>query len=999
MAEITAFRTGDRCLVRDRPWRVRASRSLAGHAAALELEALDAEIPGSLSVVVSLEQVVSLPNEDVVFESARLEAFAPWVAAHRVLMETTVQETGVLSGARFGRVTLEAYQLAPALRVLAKPRPRLLIADDVGLGKTIEAGLALLELMARGRASRVLVVVPAGLLLQWQEEMKERFGLEFVVIESAAGLARVQGELPAGTNPWDSLPRVLTSVDFLKKETVRHRALRKRWDVVIVDEAHALAESGTPANPYRTQRTRLGLALREASRGLLFLTATPHNGYVHSFRSLIDLVEPAASSLHGASERIERRVQRAMIRRLKAGILRRRPDGTVEQVFPVRDVQGIGIPAATPDAEVLRKVSSYCSKTARTARDEEDADLVTFAMQIVKKRSLSSRRALEQTLAHRLEALRTAEAEPAPDQAEVRDLQADLPLDEAAAERTAERIVRATVPRDERRRRGESRALTAIRRLLRALPGSDPKIEALLAELRGVFTSDPTEKVIVFTEYRDTLDAIQTALEAAPDLANRSVVLRGGLTPRQRARVQQTFERPETRVLLATDAASEGLNLQRACHRVIHFELPWNPNRLEQRNGRVDRYGQREIPVIRYLYFPASAEEDVLHQLVTKIERMQQDQVSTPDILGVLTGAEDLSRGLVELDPEDRGLEAAKASLVRVFEDRTTDFVRTVKPLVAATAAAEERALADLVQTAETVLADDDRLEGVVRELLGAAGFQPQADGIVRIEVPLRYRGPGVAPAYPRATFRRSVAARHRADEVEFVTPLHPLVQALATEARRRLLQVYPDDRGLPARRLAARRVPVGEAPSVVFIFLAVIQGGGGLLEESLLAVRVATDGSVLGVRDDALQFLDGVAGEVDAVALDRLFGISFAAMVSSARNAAIQLLAERAGDIGEQRRRQAALLREDLETDLVDRLTEIDEEERRARGLVDERSGQGRLFAETDPQRVGFQARRAAATAHAEARREEIAEFEQVSVADEPRPLGALLLVPEDVA
>lgn len=266
----------------------------------------------------------------------------------------------------------------------------------------------------------------------------------------------------------------------------------------------------------------------------------------------------------------------------------------------------------------------------------------------------------------------------------------------------------------------------------------------------------------------------------------------------------------------------------------------------------------------------------------------------------------------------------------------------------------------------------------------------------MRIDVPLRYRGPSVAPAYPRATFRRSVAARHRADEVEFITPLHPLVQTLAADARRRLLQVYPDDRGLPARRLAVRRVPVGEAPSAVFTFFGVIQGGGGLLEESLIAVRVMLDGSVIAVRDDAWRFLDGAAGEVEPVTLDRLFGTAFAAMASSARDTAIHLLTERANHLADHRRRQAALLREDLETDLSDRLAEIDEEEQRARGLVEERSGQGRLFAEIDPQRVGFQARRAAAMSYAEARREEIAEFEMVRVADEPRPLGALLLVPE---
>lgn len=175
-----------------------------------------------------------------------LDSFASWAGAHRILGATLVRETGLLTGARFGRVALEAYQFAPTLRLLAKPRPSLLIADDVGLGKTIEAGLAMLELMARGRAARVLIVTPPGLLDQWQEELEERFGLRFVVIENGAALGRAQGDLPAGVSPWDALPRVLNSMDSIKKETVRGRALRKRWDLIIVDEAHALSESGTP---------------------------------------------------------------------------------------------------------------------------------------------------------------------------------------------------------------------------------------------------------------------------------------------------------------------------------------------------------------------------------------------------------------------------------------------------------------------------------------------------------------------------------------------------------------------------------------------------------------------------------------------------------------------------------------------------------------------------------------------------------------------------------
>ncbi len=424
---------------------------------------------------------------------------------------------------RFGRVALEAYRLAPALRLLAKPRASLLIADDVGLGKTIEAGLAMLELMARGRAERILIVTPPGLLDQWREELREKFGLEFTAIDNAAGLSRVRTELPAGTNPWDALPRVITSLDYLKKETVRHRALRRSWDLFIVDEAQALAESGTPENPYRTQRTRLGVALREAARGLLLLTATPDNGYSHSLRSLIELVEPTLATLAGSPEDVRRRIETARIRRMKAQTKRRLPDGREEDVFPQRTVRGVPVSALTEqEKELLRKVASYCARTAKGAAGTDEAELVGFAMQIVKKRALSSRAALAKTLEHRLEALRKEEArEEPPDRAELRDLQADLPLGEAAAERTARRILRSAIPREERRRKSEIGALNAIRKILSRLPASDPKLEALLAELRAVFQEDPAEKVIVFTEYRDTLDAIRARLDAEADLAGR----------------------------------------------------------------------------------------------------------------------------------------------------------------------------------------------------------------------------------------------------------------------------------------------------------------------------------------------------------------------------------------------------------------------------------------------------------------------------------------------
>ncbi len=457
----TTLNPGDRVLLRDRPWRVRSIVTGANDHRILEVEALDGDVPRMLSVVTPPEVPRPLPTLDVEFDRSGLESLNAWSNAHRILGATLIRETGLLTGARFGRVALEAYQLAPALRLLAKPRPSLLVADDVGLGKTVEAGLALLELLARGRADRTLVVTPPGLMDQWHDELLEKFGLDFTILDNAAGVARVQTSLPAGVNPWDALPRVITSLDFIKKETVRHRALRKRWDLVIVDEAHALAESGTPDNPYRTQRTRLGLELRKASRGLILLTATPHNGYSHSFRSLLELVEPVGATFNGSREDVQRRIDGARIRRMKAQIKRRLPAGNQESVFPVREVRGIpvaGLSAA--EGELMRKVASYCSRTARQAEDTEAAELVGFAMQIVKKRALSSRAALEKTIEHRLSALKKEEEqEEPPDRAELRDFQADLPLGEAAAERTARRILKSAIPPDERRRNPECRRL------------------------------------------------------------------------------------------------------------------------------------------------------------------------------------------------------------------------------------------------------------------------------------------------------------------------------------------------------------------------------------------------------------------------------------------------------------------------------------------------------------------------------------------------------------
>lgn len=997
------IRYGDRVLVRDRPWVVREVNAPYATQAILELRALDNENPAGLTIIAPPEDVIPLPNQAVEFDLRLLDSFSAWSSAHRLIGATLVREPGILSGVRFGRIALEAYQLAPTLRLLAKSRPSLLIADDVGLGKTIEAGLALLELMARGRASRVLIVTPPGLMDQWKDELLDKFGLDFVIIDNAGGLAAVQTDLPAGVSPWDALPRVITSLDFIKKETVRSRALRKRWDLIIVDEAHALSESGTPENPYRTQRTRLGTELRKSCRGLLLLTATPHNGYAHSYRSLIELVEPTLATFFGSSQDLERRLEAARIRRMKSQIVRRFPDGHEEPVFPQRHVSGIPVAAPTEaDKDLLKKVAAYCSKTARQASETEDAELVGFAMQIIKKRALSSRAALKKTLEYRLESLRKEEArEEPPSRADIRELQADLPLTEAAAERTARRILRSALPPDERRRKAEVGALSAIRRFMGKLPPADPKIEALVAELKAVFSDHPGEKAIIFTEYRDTLEAIRCRVDEEPDLAGRYVLFHGDLSRKQRLAREAAFEKPETRILLATDAASEGLNLQRSCRRIIHFELPWNPNRLEQRNGRVDRYGQEREPIICYLFYPDSPEDDVLNRLIEKIKEMSRKRISTPDILGVLSGGGGLEGRLVELDPESPDIERRKDDLVRLFEDRTADFIRNARPLLTLSpgGAEEDERIRRLLDTAEPLLPDDTEFEDIVLNALGsaAATTDPARDHVYRIDVPPEFRGEKVLPVYRAATFRRSAAVRYRTDEVEYITPLHPLARALSAAARRRLIQVFSSGGTISPRRLAARTAAASDPPSVLFTFHGSISDEDGPVEERILAVRLTADGTVLGDPVDNLKILaeSGPPLEIDSAAIEKTFASCFDNLRDLAATEASRLLKSRAAEFRRTREQQASAWLDELEADAADRLREIEEEEKHSRGLIEE-TGQQRLFStDGDAGRRSFSARKAAVELHKEQRKREIEAYLRIHDPEPPLSMGALFLIP----
>ncbi|HEX6288037.1 MAG TPA: DISARM system SNF2-like helicase DrmD [Herpetosiphonaceae bacterium] len=515
-------------------------------------------------------------------------------------------------------IAIEDYQLDPVARAIQMPRANLLIADDVGLGKTIEAGLAVQELLLRHRARSVLIVCPAALQLQWRDQLRDKFGLEFRIVDTALmrDLRRQRG---LHVNPWTHFPRLITSIDFLKRErpmrlfrevlpTADAPAYPRRFDVLIVDEAHNVAPSGR--GKYATDSLRT-LAIRRLAPHFehrLFLSATPHNGYPESFTALLELLDNQRFARGVAPDRAQ--LQAVMVRRLKSE-LPPRWDGTPR--FPERRLHTIEVAYTEAEHAIHRALQRYSALRQTRAADQTEQVATEFVLKLLKKRLFSSPEAFARTLAQHVQSLETArrrtkpQARPALGILRQQIAQVEEAFDDDAAADTASADALESATRLFRPPTGEERALLdEMRQWAEVARGHpDSKLAALLDWLHarvkpGGQWSD--ERVIIFTEYRDTQRWLQTLLTAA-GLGDheRLLILHGGVSSEERERIKAAFQAaPDVsavRILLATDAASEGIDLQNHCSQLIHCEIPWNPNRLEQRNGRIDRHGQRATAV------------------------------------------------------------------------------------------------------------------------------------------------------------------------------------------------------------------------------------------------------------------------------------------------------------------------------------------------------------------------------------------------------------------
>ncbi|GAA1966276.1 hypothetical protein GCM10009838_25010 [Catenulispora subtropica] len=814
-----------RVRLRDRRWEIEAVHG-AGRDTFLELRrADDRPGPRRISVIARLEPTLELePATQLRFGTGNPVRLAE---LHNALALTMAHGRGDLLAAEHGRIEVETYQLVPVLAGLRQPRTRLLVADDVGLGKTIEAGLILLELARRGRADRVLIACPAGLQDQWVEEMRFRFNLEFTKVDSRKWLD-LRRSYPTTVSPWTAVPLAVSSIDYLKTNLAAIQAA-PTFDVVIIDEAQHVARAfAGEGRTNSTDRSRLARTLADHSRELILLSATPHNGYKESFASLVQLLSPHLAADDG---RVDPDVLKSyIVRRLKDDVARGKPPQPISRR---NSPQPIPVQTTAREKEIHRRLRGHSKRVLAALKDTDSYHVEAFALEVLRKRALSSPYALLQSLRRRAGSLGVETTDHAGKRRldAQRQYRADQVLPEQDLESTEE-LALSGVPAAKAANfdlDGERRLVATLLELVEAVtPGDDSKLTELRGWLRGFRAGRRGDRVIIFTEYRDTLEYLQENLGVAPILR-----IDGNVPLAQRHAVLAEFARTPGAVLLATDAAGEGLNLQDACHVVVHYELPWNPNRLEQRNGRVDRYGQKEIVEISYLYLTDTRDEEILQRLREKIAEITKQLGSSSDILGI-AGRSDVIDALLEDLPEEE-LEArlqAAAEQVRQYLDDTGALAILRSKPDEKQAEAEADASRD---AAGWLLPDFDEFRDLVTSVLRQDGghVTGSADVVTITAGPVLSQYPGV-PAEPfPATFLRSVALDPDNRGVAFLTPVHPLVRAVLQRVRTRLYDPRATD------RVAVKAIVEGPE-GWLFTTIGRLQADDGrLLEEPLIPVFV----------------------------------------------------------------------------------------------------------------------------------------------------------------
>jgi len=784
--------------------------------------------------------------------------------------------------------------------ILKLPRIRFLIADDPGAGKTIMAGLIIKELKLRGVVKRILIVVPGHLKDQWRRELKEKFQEPITVID--------RGLLDAhyAENPWRRESQIITSIDFAKREEILPSLGSVEWDLVIVDEAHKMAAYRYGDKLSKTARYKLGEVLSSTTDHLLFLTATPHKGDPENYRLFQDLLVPGFFATQRLiDESLKSKENPLFIRRMKEDL----KDFEGKPIFTNRYPKTIKFRLGELEKKLYNELSKYVISQYNIALQSDKRRNIAFALLILQRRMASSTYALLRSLERREERLEDLLKEP--------ELIKEMPfidieeVDDYEEEKRWEQEKKWETLSIAENREELEKEISTLKDLIEKAKGIlKEECEVKLSESKKAIEEgfekirkmQGNEKILIFSESRDTMEYLVERIKSWGYSVN---FIHGGMRLEDRVNAEKVFQH-EKQVMVATEAAGEGINLQ-FCHLMINYDIPWNPNRLEQRMGRVHRYGQQKDVYVFNLVAEDTREGQVLVKILDKLEEIRNaigsDKVF--DVIGDTFYGKNLYQLILQAVANARSMdEIIKELDIRVDED----YINKVKEALGeslATRHIDYTRIKEMAEKAKEYRLIPEYVEEFFKRAHHRAGgkFRVRKDGFIAIDsvpyeirkiaevVDFKNRYGSILKSYPKATFDKDVALKN--PDAEFVSFGHPIFEALLEWVSRSYFTRL--------QRGAIFKDPSGRYNGVVWFFAGEVKDGKGQVAGKRL-MAIYDDGKELDEVNPAILW--------DFVPLDDNETTNVDMTNERAQEYAVDAVENYKQEIVEERRRQAKIKR-----------------------------------------------------------------------------------------